>query len=125
LWCDSPLFQPSETGPEVGSTASNRSELYGLARLVSFHLLHLGIEVQNMDEPRLLAREDGADLGLESPKLTCVDGAGAVNRDTDLTDTFADNAWQVETALIPRKRLSSNTSLGSVSPASSSIGLMA
>jgi hypothetical protein len=54
-----------ETGPEVGSTASNGRELYGLARLLGFNLLHFGIEVQNMDEPWLLTREDGADLGLE------------------------------------------------------------
>jgi hypothetical protein len=37
------------------------------------------------------------DLGLEQAKLTGMHGAGAVDRDTDLTDTFADDAWQVET----------------------------
>jgi hypothetical protein len=54
-----------ETGPEVGSTPSNGSKLDGLARLVDFNLLYLSIEVQNMDELRLLTGEDGADLGLE------------------------------------------------------------
>jgi len=33
LWRDSLLFQPAKTGAEVGSTASLRSELYGLIRL--------------------------------------------------------------------------------------------
>ena len=50
-----------------------------------------------MDEPRLLTSEDGAYLGLEQAKLAGVDGEGAVNRDTNLTDTFADDTWQVET----------------------------
>ena len=50
-----------------------------------------------MDEPRLLTGEDGADLGLEQAKLTCVDGTGEIDRDTDLTDTFADDACKVET----------------------------
>ena len=59
LWRDSLLFQAAKTGAEVGSTASLRSELYGLTRLVGFNLLHFSIEVQNMDEPRLLTCEDG------------------------------------------------------------------
>jgi len=50
-----------------------------------------------MDEPWLLTGEDGADLGLEQAKLTCVDGTGEIDRDTDLTDTFADDACKVET----------------------------
>ena len=39
LWRDSLLFQPAKTGAEVGSTASLRSELYGLTRLVGFDLI--------------------------------------------------------------------------------------
>jgi hypothetical protein len=33
-----------------------------------------------------------------------MDGAGAVDGDTDLTDTFADDAWQVETSAPSRAR---------------------
>ena len=43
-----------------------------LSSLESLVLLHFSIEVQNMDEPRLLAGEDGTDLRLEQTQLVSI-----------------------------------------------------
>jgi hypothetical protein len=91
------VVQPGETGPKVGPASSNWRELDRLPGLVRLHLLHFGVKVQNVDQARLLAGKYGANLCLEEPKESVIDRARAIDGDTDLTDTFTDNAWKVKT----------------------------
>ena len=63
----------------------------------SLALVHFGIKIQNVNEPRLLATEDGADLRLEQTQLAIVDGARAIDGDADFADALTNDARQVKT----------------------------
>jgi hypothetical protein len=65
--------------------------------LESLVLLHFSIKVQNVNESRLLAGKDGADLRLEQTQLAIVDGARAIDGDADFADALTNDARQVKT----------------------------
>ena len=96
LWLDAFVRDPLETRTEICTAPAYRRECHWLSCLIRLHSLHLGVEIQNMDETRLLTGKDRADLCLEETELAGVDRSGAVDGNHNLANTFRDEAGQVE-----------------------------
>ncbi len=90
---DAALIEPLEARFEGSASASNGREAHLFSGFVGVYLLHHGVEVEDMNALRALPFEDGAHLSLKETKLTSAHGAGTVDSDRDLSDTFANYAW--------------------------------
>jgi hypothetical protein len=66
------FLQPGEARAEVSPSAANRIEMNLLDGLKGLHLVHLGIEVENMHSLGSLALDDGTDLSLKEAQQSAV-----------------------------------------------------
>ena len=65
LRADSMFPEPLKARRKTCASAANRIQGHRLAGMVGFDSVDLGVEIQNVHQTRLLARQDGADFRLE------------------------------------------------------------
>src|SRR5580704_2341463 len=93
---DALIVEPFEARTEFRSSSADRIEIDAFSGVVCFNVVHLCVEVENVNVFRTLAFKNRTHFSFKKPQLARAHRAGAVDSDRDLTYALAHHSRQIE-----------------------------